>query len=86
MYSVHRLSVFINKKDIDSYFSTFVLFLLMIIIIISIIMHYAQPPKYKAAAPFMRSRYHRVTLAACNGIHFWLFVAPLMCLPCVMDA
>ena len=32
----------------------------------------------KAAAPFMRSRYHRITLAACSHIHFWLFVAPLM--------
>ena len=32
----------------------------------------------KAAAPFMRSRYHRVTLLACGRIHFWPFVAPLM--------
>ena len=32
----------------------------------------------KAAAPFIRSHYHRVTLAAYSGIHFWLFVAPLM--------
>ena len=42
--------------------------------------YYSTFPTYvsKAAAPVMRSRYHRVSLAACSGIHFWLFLAPLM--------